>query len=61
MAENHKPHGDAHKEAHKKERKGYRVVFLTVFAGVLMAEALLFMRAQWSRAIRSPPASWKNS
>lgn len=30
----------------KKDRKGYRVVFLTVFAGTLMAEALLFMRAQ---------------
>lgn len=33
-------------EKRKKDRKGYRVVFLTVFAGVLMAEALLFMRAQ---------------
>ena len=30
----------------KKDRKGYRVVFLIVFAGALMAEALLFMRAQ---------------
>ncbi|MBI4801207.1 MAG: hypothetical protein HY796_01670 [Elusimicrobia bacterium] len=28
------------------DRKGYRVVFLIVFAGALMAEALLFMRAQ---------------
>ena len=46
MEEHHKPHVEVHKEAHHRERKGYRVVFLTVFAGVLMAEALLFMRAQ---------------
>jgi len=55
-------HHEVHHEAHnagagavlkaagqqpsKKERKGYRVVFLTVFAGSLMVEALLFMRAQ---------------
>lgn len=46
MEDHNKPRGEAHREAHRKERKGYRVVFLTVFAGVLMAEALLFMRAQ---------------
>ncbi|MFA6433186.1 MAG: permease-like cell division protein FtsX [Elusimicrobiales bacterium] len=33
-------------EEYKKNRKGYRVVFLTVFAGALMVEALLFMRVQ---------------
>ena len=33
-------------EEHGNNRKGYRVVFLVVFAGALMAEALLFMRAQ---------------
>ncbi len=46
MEQHHQPHVEVHKEAPKKERKGYRVVFLTVFTGVLMAEALLFMRAQ---------------
>ncbi len=35
-----------HRQPAKKDRKGYRVVFLIVFAGALMAEALLFMRAQ---------------
>jgi cell division protein FtsX len=45
-----RPYGGAHNNApteeSKKNRKGYRVVFLAVFAGALMAEALLFMRAQ---------------
>ena len=41
----HQQHQQPVKE-HKKDRKGYRVVFLTVFAGALMAEALLFMRVQ---------------
>jgi cell division protein FtsX len=40
--EKHKPLG----EAHSGSRKGYRVVFLLVFAGALMAEALLFMLVQ---------------
>ena len=35
-----------HRQPSKKDRKGYRVVFLIVFAGALMAESLLFMRAQ---------------
>jgi len=35
-----------HAEHRKADRKGYRVLFLIVFAGALMAEALLFMRAQ---------------
>jgi hypothetical protein len=37
---------DSHKDARKKERKGRRVAFLAVFAGALMAEAILFMRVQ---------------
>ena len=49
MEEHHQHH--EHREHHVKDhktadRKGYRVVFLTVFAGALMAEALLFMRAR---------------
>jgi cell division protein FtsX len=46
MEEHH--HHRSHKpvEERAKNRKGYRVVFLTVFAGALMAEALLFMRVQ---------------
>ncbi|OGS08879.1 MAG: hypothetical protein A2270_05720 [Elusimicrobia bacterium RIFOXYA12_FULL_51_18] len=42
----HHQYREEHREAHRKDRKGYRVIFLTVFAGALMAEALLFMRAQ---------------
>ncbi|MBU2573106.1 MAG: permease-like cell division protein FtsX [Elusimicrobia bacterium] len=42
----HAQHHDHSGEGRKTDRKGYRVVFLIVFAGVLMAEALLFMRAQ---------------
>jgi len=42
----HPQHHYQRTEEHKKGRKGYRVVFLTVFAGALMAEALLFMRLQ---------------
>lgn len=45
----HHLHGRQSNEFHKdlkKGRKGYRVIFLTVFAGALMAEALLFMRLQ---------------
>lgn len=37
----------SHRDHHKKERKGYRVVFIAVFAAALLAEALLFMRAQF--------------
>ncbi len=44
MKEHH--HQQQPTEARKKDRKGYRVAFLTVFAGALMAEALLFMRVQ---------------
>lgn len=35
-----------HSEPGRADRKGYRVLFLIVFSGALMAEALLFMRAQ---------------
>ena len=42
----HHEHHEHHIKDRKTDRKGYRVVFLTVFAGALMAEALLFMRAQ---------------
>ena len=47
MEEHHHPQ-QHHKslEKDKKDRKGYRVVFLIVFAGALMAEALLFIRVQ---------------
>ncbi len=37
---------NGHQQTDRNDRKGYRVVFLTVFAGALMAEALLFMRVQ---------------
>jgi cell division protein FtsX len=40
--EKHQPSGE--ERGHR--RKGYRVAFLVVFAGALMAEALLFMRVQ---------------
>ena len=44
--QHHKPQNHHNIEEQKKDRKGYRIVFLIVFAGALMVEALLFVRIQ---------------
>ncbi len=49
MEEHHQQHKPQHAhqaEEHKKDRKGYRIIFLIVFTGVLMVEALLFISIQ---------------